>query len=127
MVKNELIKDPADVFYLTTKQLTGLPTWGIKKADNLIKEISLKKKVKFPKFINALSIPGIGLSTSRLLAIHFKTLVNLQNAEIKALTTIPSIGESMANGIINFFKEGVNKKLIQKMLDAGVTIINTEK
>lgn len=122
MIERRLITDPADVFYLTAQQLIVLPKWGSKKAGNLIKEISLRKKITFPKFINALSIQGIGVSASRLLAKHLKTLENLQNAELKTLIKIPSLGGNMADAIINFFKDEFNLKIIKKMLDAGVTI-----
>lgn len=127
MIKHNLISDPADIFYLTKDNLIKLPNWGVKNADNLIKEIRLKKKITLAKFINALSISGVGISAARLLAKHFGTIGTLKKVQKEILTKIPSIGANMAKAIVDFFNDDCNEKLIQKILDAGVTIINTEK
>ena len=127
MIEHKLIKDPADVFYLTTQKLIELPKWGMKKAENLIAEINSRKKISLSKFINALSIQGVGITAARLLAKQFKSLAELQKADIKTLNEIPSIGENTADAIVSFFKEDMNQKLIKKLLDADVVINTTEK
>lgn len=122
MMKYKLIKDPADVFYLTKENLIQLPKWGDKKAENLIKEINYRKKITLSKFINALSIQGVGITAAKILANHFKSLDELKSANKEALMNIHSIGQNVADALISFFKNDYNLNIINKMLNAGVTI-----
>jgi DNA ligase (NAD+) len=124
MMKYKLIQDPADIFYLTKENLIKLPKWGEKKAKNLIEEINFRKNIILSKFINALSIQGVGLTVAQILANHFKNLDGLKIANKETLINIPSIGPSVADALIKFFKDDYNLKIISKILDAGVTIKN---
>ena len=124
MIKHELIKDLADIFYLTKENLTKLPKWGVKKTENLMSEINFRKHITLSKFINSLSIQGVGLTTAQILAKQFQNLESLKAADKETLIQIPSIGPNVADAFIDFFKDDYNLKIIKKMIDAGVTIKN---
>ncbi len=124
MIKHNLIKDPADVFYLNKDKLVKLPKWGEKKAENLVHEIAFRKHISFSKFINAFSIQGVGITVAKILAENLENLDNLMSTNKDTLTKIPSIGSNIADDIIDFFKNDYNLLVIKKILDAGVTIKN---
>jgi len=124
MMKYNLIKDPADIFYLTKENLIKLPKWAEKKTENLITEISFRKHITLSKFINALSIQGVGITAARTLTKHFQNLDGLKATDKETLIHIPSIGPNVADALIDFFKDDYNVQVINKMLDAGITIKN---
>lgn len=127
LIKHNLINNPADIFKLTENNLIKLPKWGAKKTVNLLNEINLRKKITLPKFINALSIRGVGINTAKLLAKHFGNLDKLKQADITDLKQIQCIGQNVAIAIFDFFKDKFNLLFIKKMLDAGVIIQNKEE
>lgn len=123
MIDHDLLHDPADVFLLRADDLAQLPGWGAKRAQNLVGEIEQHKTISLARFLNALSIRGVGFRAAELLAHHFGTLAALQAADEAAITAVPSIGPNVAQNIVHFFAEPHNQALIQKMLDAGVTVL----
>ena len=55
-----LITDAADIFTLMKEDIAPLERFGEKSAENIIKEIKLKKKISFSKFLFALGILHVG-------------------------------------------------------------------
>ncbi len=122
MIDHDLLHDPADVFRLQADNLAQLPGWGPKRAQNLAAEIEQHKTISLARFLNALSIRGVGFRAAELLAEHFGTLAALQAADAATITAVPGIGPNVARNVVHFFAEPHNQALIRKMLAAGVTI-----
>ncbi len=118
-----LIQDPADIFYLREQDLLKLPGWGKKKVQNLLTEIERHKKINLSSFLYALSIHGVGYHAAQVLARHFHTLEAIQRASEMEIATIEGIGPNVAHNVFRFFKDPHNKKIIEKMLNAGVIIL----
>ena len=124
LVEYKLIKEDADLFDLKKEDLLQLPSWGPKKVDNIVQEIENKKVIGLSKFINALSIPGIGITAAGNLARKYQSLDALTQAGEKELSTTAGIGEKTAASIVSYFNERRNRELIQKLLNSGITIQN---
>lgn len=60
LVKKGLVKDLADVFYLSKDDLLQLEGFAQKSAQNLIDQIEQSKKVNLSTFLYALGIPWWG-------------------------------------------------------------------
>jgi len=123
-----LVRAPADVFGLTEEALTGREGWGAKSAQNLIAAIRARRTIGLDRFIYALGIPQIGQATARLLAQHYGTLkawraamraaANPESDSFAELTSIESIGPSIAQDLIAFFAEEGNRTELDRVVDA---------
>ena len=56
LVDAELIKTPADLFFLTVEAVAGLPRMEVKSAQNLIDAIEKARTTTLPRFLFALGI-----------------------------------------------------------------------
>lgn len=138
LIKEKLVKDPSDLFYLTKEQLLPLDLMADKKATNLLEAIERSKKTELPKIIYALGIIGVGETTARLLVENHRTFIlfakyitqlsNQPRAQFiktlkesfKYLENIAGIGPIIARNIIDYFNNEGNRLMIDKMIRAGV-------
>lgn len=97
------IASPIDLYNLTKEQLLTLEGFKDKKANNLIQAINKSKGKDLAAFINSLGIANVGKKTAKDLAQEFESLEALMNADYERLSQINSIGDVIANGIIEFF------------------------
>lgn len=123
-----LIKTPADIFKLSPGDLSGREGWKEKSINNLLAAIDDRKTIEMPRFIFALGINQVGQATARLLAKTYGSFAALRDAMKQAqvvgsdamaeLLAIDGIGGSMANDIIEFFKEPHNNAVLDELLDS---------
>ncbi|MDQ8038950.1 MAG: NAD-dependent DNA ligase LigA [Rickettsiella sp.] len=119
-VEKALIKDVADLYTLIPSQLADLERLGEKSAAKLCNAIANSKKTTFTRFLYALGIRDVGISTALSLANHFQALKPLMQANEELLQTIPDIGPIVAMHIKKFFKQIHNTEIIQRLLAAGI-------
>ncbi|AFI84722.1 DNA ligase (NAD(+)) LigA [Methylophaga nitratireducenticrescens] len=120
LVDAELIKDPADLFYLNKEQFSALDRMGEKSAENLVNALEQAKNTRFARFLYALGIREVGEATARSLALHFVELDKLTVAKEDELIEIEDVGPVVAHHIYTFFQQTHNLDVIQRLLDAGV-------
>lgn len=125
LMKEGLIRDLADVFYLKKKDLVSLDRFAEKSASNLIEEIEKSKNVTFSRFILALSIRHVGERMAQIIAESLNDLDDLRQSTKERLMEIPTVGPEVASSIVNFFNERKNMEIINKILASGVTIEHT--
>ncbi|MDX1749988.1 MAG: NAD-dependent DNA ligase LigA [Methylophaga sp.] len=121
LVDAELIKDPADLFYLKKEQFSALERMGEKSAENLVNALEQAKNTRFARFLYALGIREVGEATARSLALHFVELDKLTAAKEDELIEIEDVGPVVAHHIYTFFQQTHNLDVIQRLLDAGVS------
>jgi len=122
-----LIRDPADLYFLSKEQLMALDRQAEKSAGNLIDAIAKSKPPPLEKFIYALGIRHVGERTAKLLADHFGSMENLMNATKEDLTAVSEIGPEIAESILEFFHEPKNRDVMKKFARAGVMPRKKEK
>ncbi len=122
LVDSGLVKNVADLYFLTKNQWANLDRLAEKSAENILAALEKSKKVTLDRFIFALGIRFVGEHAARLLANHFKSLENLQKASYDELIEIHEIGPQSAQSIVEFFAEPQNLQTIKKLQQAGVTI-----
>ncbi len=120
MLDEKIIKDPADLYYLTKEDLTRLERLADKSAENLLAALDQSKNPPLEKFIFSLGIRHIGEHISRILAQEFSTLDNLINATEEELTFIREIGPEVTASITKYFSLPSNLKMIERLREAGV-------
>ncbi len=127
LVDNGLVKDPADLYPLTLDTLVPLERMAEKSAQNLLDEIESSKKNGLARLIYALGIRFVGERTGQLLAEHFGSLREIEEANEEKLTEVPEIGPKVAASIAEFFSEAANRKLVAKLQKAGVRMTAERK
>ncbi|HWP91640.1 MAG TPA: NAD-dependent DNA ligase LigA [Thermodesulfobacteriota bacterium] len=122
LMKEGLLKDLSDVFYLKKSDLVNLERFADKSASNLEEEIEKSKKIPFDRFINALSIRHVGERMAQILAENFTDIDDLAGATEERLMDIPTVGPEVAKSITRFFRERKNRETMKKILSSGVNI-----
>ena len=121
------IRDPADLYHLTREQLLALDGFKEKKADNLLSALEKSRHCALDEFLFAIGIPNIGRGTARDIAGHFGTLQKVMDADADALTAIPDVGGVVAQSVVEFFSFPENRRMIERLLGAGVAPVEAER
>ncbi len=127
LVDKGLVKDFADLYKLDLERLADLERMAEKSAQNLLDEIEASKKNSLARLIYALGIRFVGERTAQLLAEHFGSLDKLAAARLEQLTEVAEVGPKVAASIAEFFSEPVNRKLIDRLRKAGLTLTEERK
>ncbi|MBV4428574.1 NAD-dependent DNA ligase LigA [Clostridium tyrobutyricum] len=114
------IKSIPDLYRLNKEQLMELDKFGEKKSQNLVDSIEKSKDCDLASFIYALGIPNVGKKTASDLVNVFMSLDNLKIATYEELVNIKDIGDTVANTIVEFFKQDNIMKSIEELLELGV-------
>jgi DNA ligase (NAD+) len=120
LVEQKLVKDVADLYDLKMEKVAELERMGEKSAQNLVEEIQASKKNPLSRLIFALGMRFVGERTGQLLAEHFSTLEDLEEAKQEELEEVFEVGPKVAESIVEFFSEAANRKLVKKLREAGV-------
>ncbi len=115
-----LIKDVADLYYLTSEMLIDLEGFANKKVENLLESIQTSKKQPLPKLIFALGIRGVGEVIANDLAKHFGSLDVLSEVKFEELDSIEGIGPNIAQAVVEWFQVPENLKILEKLKNAGM-------
>lgn len=117
-----LIREISDIFRLQKEQLVVLDGWGEKSVEKLLRAIDKAKHPTLARFIGALGIRYVGEMTSELLTRHFSNLEDLLAAEKEDLLAVEGIGEQAAMSLMEYFANTENQKMIETLLNLGLTI-----
>ena len=122
LIDKNLIRNIADIYYLTFDDIASLKKNGKKFAQNLVDAINNSKRNDLYRLIAALGIRHIGVKAAKTLAKKYKTMDNLMNASEESLAMTDDIGEISANSLYEFFKQEQTKDLINKLKEANVNM-----
>ncbi|MFT9496016.1 NAD-dependent DNA ligase LigA [Anaerosolibacter sp.] len=124
LMEHKLIHDVADLYYLKKEDLIPLERMGEKSAQNLIDAIEKSKNNDLDRVIFGLGIKLVGERAAGLLADAFGSMDRLVQASYEEITSIPEIGDKMAESLVAFLKEDTNLNVIGKLRAAGVNMEN---
>jgi len=116
------VRDVADVYALDQEGLLKLPRMGEKMAWNLLDNIEKSKKRPFWRLLYAIGIRFVGAQTAQLLADEFGDIDSLEEADADRLQTVEQIGPVLADSIATYFQQPQNRRVIEKLRKAGVTM-----
>ena len=122
-----LVKNLADIYFLTKEQLLTLELFADKKADNLLKAIIQSKQRPLSKFIYGLGIANIGIKAAVNLAGHFGSLDGIINATSDELQAIDEVGPVMAESVVWYFQLPQVKQLLARFKEAGLNLAEPER
>lgn len=122
-----LIKDTADLYTLQASDISKLERMGDKSAENIIKGIAASREVPFERVLFALGIRFVGETVAKKVTKAFRSIEELENADIETLKNIDEIGDRIAQSIVSYFANPTNKDLVERLQKAGLQMRRSEE
>ena len=122
LIKENLVQDLADIYYLKYDDLAKLDRFGNKKIENLLNAIEVTKQNSLDKLIFGLGVRHIGKKAAKILASSIDTIYDLSEISKEELLSLDEFGDKMADSIIKFFRRAKTIDLLNKLSDAGVNL-----
>jgi DNA ligase (NAD+) len=127
LTERGLVKNVADIYTLTKVDFLSLERMGDKSAQNILDEIANSKKLPLERVIYGLGIRMVGERTAQFLSEHFGSMEALESAGIEELQSVNEVGPRIAESIVEFFGIAANRKLIERLREAGLTLTGQKK
>ena len=116
LLEHNLVADFADIFTLKKGDILSLPRFAEKSADNVIRSIEKSRRISSDRFLVSLSIPQVGEETARDIAARFGDVGKIRKASPEELEAIEGVGPIVARSVSDWFGDGENQKLADKLL-----------
>lgn len=114
-----LVRDVADLYAIRVEDINGAGNRE-RSAQKIVRGIEKSKQVPFERVVFALGIRFVGETSARLLARRFKNIDALMHASLQELTDVDGVGEVIANSVMGFFRNPVNKEIVERLRAYGV-------
>lgn len=122
LVNRDMVEDMAGLYFLTKEDFLGLEGFAEKSARQLYDSIQESKTPRFDKFLYALGIRHVGVHVARILANQYRNLDEIMEANAGELEEVSEIGPEIAQSVTQFFKQRVNRKVLERLQEAGLNI-----
>ena len=134
LISKGKIRNIADLYDLDYHDLIGLEktivnpdtlkekkiSFRDKTVKNILDAIESSRNVPFERVLYAIGIRHLGETMARKLARHFGDIDNLKNASRDELLAVKDVGDKVADGIITWFDDPENLKIIERLKEAGL-------
>ena len=127
LVSAELIQDAADLFKLKEGDLAPLERFAEQSAKNLVSAIQNSQQIRLDRFLNALGIRHVGVTTASDLAGHFGSIEALEKASLDDLNDVPNIGDVVAKSVYEWFQNPAHQEFVKNLIINGVEVIRPER
>ena len=117
-----LATNPADLYDLTPFDLMTIEGFAAKSAQRVIDGIAASRDVPFERVVFALSIPYVGETTAKKVARAAKDIDRLMSMSTAELAAIEDVGPRIAEAIENYFADADNRRMVERLRAAGVTM-----
>jgi DNA ligase (NAD+) len=135
------ISDVADLYRLGFDDLNGLEFTLIsekkggevkrslreKSARNILRSIENSKQRPFSALLFALGIRYVGTTVAEKLAAHFGSMEALRAAAFEELTSVPEIGDRIAESLTQYFSDPKTHRLLEKLRESGLKFAGERK
>lgn len=128
LLEEKLIATPDDIFTIKKGDISNLPRFAEKSANNLIEAIEKARQITLPRFIASLSIPQVGEETAYDLAKYYVAqdpvyasdpklaLKEMMKSTKEDFESIYGVGPVVAQSLYDWFRDDDNKKLVSNLL-----------
>lgn len=120
MYDKNIIKNVADLYFVTEEELLTLEKIKEKSANNILTAISQSKNNSLEKLLFGLGIQHVGAKAAKLIAEEFGTIEQIMVAEKETINAIDTIGPVIADSIEKYFSNEEVKELVAELKRAGV-------
>ena len=115
-----LIHDVSDLYRLRVEDIKGRERMGLKTAENIVRSIEASKSVPFERVLFALGIRFVGETVAKKLAHAFVDIEALRSADVDTLKDIEDIGERIAQSVVTYFANPLNRALVERLEALGL-------
>lgn len=122
-----MIHDVADLYALKAEEISRLERLGEKSAENIVKGIEASKQVPYERVLFALGIRFVGETVAKKVARAFRSIDALEAATLDDLIHVDEIGEKIAQSIILYFANEQNRRLVERLRQAGLRMEAAEE
>ncbi len=122
LIDRGLVKNPADLYFLTVDELADLERMGKKSAQNAVNAIAASKDRGLERLLYALGIRQVGQKAGKILAARFGSFDALAGATEEELTAIDDVGGITAANIREWLDSPQSRHLIGRLKEAGVSM-----
>ena len=127
LIEKGLVKNVADIYDLDKNALLSLERFADKSAQNILDEIEKSKQLPLERVIYGLGIRFVGERTAQFLSEHFGSMEAIANASAEELQSVEEVGPRIAESIAEFFSIPANRKLVERLHAAGLTLKGKKK
>jgi DNA ligase (NAD+) len=114
------VQDVAELYSLTLSEVAGLERMAEKSAQNFLDGVEASKKRDLWRLLFGLGILHVGAGVAKALGRSFATLDEVFAASAAQLTECEDIGEVIARSVVQWYGDGRNRKLIDRLRSAGL-------
>jgi DNA ligase (NAD+) len=118
LLDRELIRDPADLYFLDAAKLQGIRGFGVKSIERLLRSIDGARGRPLWKLLVALNIRHVGPAVARIVARAFPSLEQLAAAPLESLRDLEGVGPAIAQSVFEWFRD--HRDLVEKLQRARV-------
>ena len=122
LLEHGYISDPADIFTFDVERLAGHEGWGELSVANLRRAIDAAKDRPVARLLTALGIRHVGGTVARILVREFGGLPVLMEATEEEIASVEGIGQVIAAEVRRWSSDPDNRKLVEKLGEAGVRL-----
>lgn len=127
LFKEGLLKNYADLYTLTKQQILPLERMAEKSSENLVKGIAESVKIPFERVLFALGIRFVGETVAKKLARAYRNIDTLMSASEEDLIAVNEIGERIAQSVVEFFQNEMNREIISRLQTYGIQFSLSEE
>jgi DNA ligase (NAD+) len=120
LVKNNLVRDVADLYSLKPGDVANLERMAEKSAKNFLDALAASKSRDLWRLLFGLGILHVGAGGAKSLARHFPALDDIFAASAEQLAEADDIGEVIAQSLVSWHGDKRNQKLIERLRAAGL-------
>ena len=121
-----LVDNVADLYDLTIEQLLDLDGFQQKSAQRVLDGIAASRAVPFERVVYAISIPFVGETTARKLARAAGDIDTLMAMPAAQLEAVEDVGPRIALAVESFFADPQNRRMVERLRAAGLTMAVAE-
>jgi len=122
LVKSGLVRDVADLYKLTVKEVAGLERMGEKSAQNFIDGVAASKSRDAWRVLYGLGILHVGAGVAKSLGRAFASVDEVFAAGVNQLSEAEDVGEVIAQSLTQWSADPRNRKLVARLDEAGVNL-----
>ena len=123
LVRAGLVRDVADVYFLSVEQLLALDGFAEKRAAGLLASIAGSKQRPLARVVVGLGIRRVGSVVAQALAEYFGSIDGLAAAGREEIEAVPGIGPFTAQAVCDWFALEANRRMVEKLRRAGVRLV----
>jgi DNA ligase (NAD+) len=122
LVESGLVADVADLFTLSAEQFLTLEGFGETSAQNLLASLDQARDRPLSNVLIGLGVDHLGPTTAQTLARRFGDIEHIVVAEAAEIAAIDGIGPVIAESVVEFFADPINRDVVTKLGSAGVRL-----